>query len=66
MASGRTWRKVLVLRTEVKEREGNMVRLAGGETGVDCGCLEDMLSIWGHPGLTGRDCTLLFLKQGLL
>lgn len=40
------------------------VRLAGGEARVDCGYLEDMLRIWGHPGPIGRGCMILFLRQG--
>lgn len=41
------------------------VRLAGGEARVDCGYLEDMLRIWGHPGPTGGGGHMvLFLRQG--
>lgn len=40
------------------------VRLAGGEARVDCGYLEDMLRIWGHPGPIGRGRMISFLRQG--
>lgn len=42
----------------------SMARLAGGEAKVDCGYLEDMLRILGHPGPTGGGCMVLFLRQG--